>query len=355
MRRFRVTLASAVAAAILLLAAAPPARAEVDFGFFYDQLSPYGEWTQHASFGWVWTPSDVPATWRPYTRGHWVWTDEGNVWVADEEWGWIPSHYGRWAFDPDGGWFWIPGTVWAPAWVSWRSGGGYVGWAPLPPAIGFSISAGFAFDGFGFDDIDESFWSFVPESQCYEPEVDRVVVVRARNRVLLRDARTMTRFEVEKGHVVDRSIDDDHLKRWLGRVPPKVRIEETAEVGRGHREEVRGDRLSIARPLVTAKPLPEGPRNRAETERKGFPGGFDAEREHVRARQQLEHEQLNQVHRQELEKAKEGRAALQYRHQEERLRLEDLHNRENRRLLQRQPASQGGGGQREQQRREKDR
>ena len=40
---------------------------------------------------------------------------------------------GYWAWDGRG-WVWVPGTVWAPAWVSWRYGGGYVGWAPLPPA-----------------------------------------------------------------------------------------------------------------------------------------------------------------------------------------------------------------------------
>ncbi len=27
--------------------------------------------------------------------------------------------------------------VWAPSWVSWREGGGYVGWAPLPPDSDF--------------------------------------------------------------------------------------------------------------------------------------------------------------------------------------------------------------------------
>lgn len=31
------------------------------------------------------------------------------------------------------GWVWVPGVEWAPAWVSWRVGGGYIGWAPLPP------------------------------------------------------------------------------------------------------------------------------------------------------------------------------------------------------------------------------
>ena len=32
------------------------------------------------------------------------------------------------------GWCWIPGTTWGPAWVNWRWGGGYVGWAPMAPA-----------------------------------------------------------------------------------------------------------------------------------------------------------------------------------------------------------------------------
>ena len=27
----------------------------------------------------------------------------------------------------------MPGREWGPAWVSWRTGGDYVGWAPLPP------------------------------------------------------------------------------------------------------------------------------------------------------------------------------------------------------------------------------
>jgi hypothetical protein len=43
------------------------------------------------------------------------------------------------------GWCWIPGTLWGPAWVSWRWGGGYVGWSPLPPRgvwVGRPIGAG---------------------------------------------------------------------------------------------------------------------------------------------------------------------------------------------------------------------
>src|SRR2546426_4578479 len=31
------------------------------------------------------------------------------------------------------GWAWIPGEEWGPAFVQWRHGGDYVGWAPMPP------------------------------------------------------------------------------------------------------------------------------------------------------------------------------------------------------------------------------
>ena len=52
---------------------------------------------------------------------------------VEANWGWVVYHYGRWAFEPGIGWFWVPGEEWAPAWVNWRYGDEYVGWAPLPP------------------------------------------------------------------------------------------------------------------------------------------------------------------------------------------------------------------------------
>ncbi len=54
-------------------------------------------------------------------------TEYGNTWVSDYDWGWAPFHYGRWVNNRYNEWVWIPDTVWSPAWVSWRSGGGYYG------------------------------------------------------------------------------------------------------------------------------------------------------------------------------------------------------------------------------------
>jgi hypothetical protein len=52
------------------------------------------------------------------------------IWASYEPWGWVPYHYGRWAFDPFYGWVWLPGTGYSPAWVYWMYSPEYVGWAP---------------------------------------------------------------------------------------------------------------------------------------------------------------------------------------------------------------------------------
>src|SRR5262249_59564660 len=72
---------------------------------------------------------------RPYSDGYWAYTDYGWTWVSYEDFGWATYHYGRWANLDDYGWVWFPGEDldWGPAWVSWRTGGDYIGWAPLAP------------------------------------------------------------------------------------------------------------------------------------------------------------------------------------------------------------------------------
>lgn len=102
---------------------------------FRPVLEPYGTWIDDAEWGLVWVPSAVIVGpgFQPYvTAGHWAYTDEGYYWVSDFEWGWATFHYGRWVSTARG-WVWIPGARYAPAWVEWRYGGGYIGWGPMPP------------------------------------------------------------------------------------------------------------------------------------------------------------------------------------------------------------------------------
>jgi hypothetical protein len=114
-------------------------RAEADF---YEPLTPHGAWITVGSYGRCWRPARVAVGWRPYTHGHWVWTDCGWYWQSDEPWAWACYHYGYWVHDSFHGWIWIPGIEWGPAWVSWRVGGGYIGWAPLaPPLVTVTLGA----------------------------------------------------------------------------------------------------------------------------------------------------------------------------------------------------------------------
>jgi hypothetical protein len=104
---------------------------------FKPALSPYGSWYDDATYGTVWVPNsdEVGANFSPYlTGGHWAYTDEGYYWASDYSWGWAPFHYGRWMWTDGYGWAWIPGARYAPAWVDWRYGGGYVGWGPMYPS-----------------------------------------------------------------------------------------------------------------------------------------------------------------------------------------------------------------------------
>lgn len=105
---------------------------------FHSTLDTHGTWVEDPSYGTVWVPNaaEVGPDFAPYqTAGHWAYDDTDYVWVSDYDWGWAPFHYGRWVLGA-GGWVWIPGRVYAPAWVSWRMGApdyAYVGWYPMAP------------------------------------------------------------------------------------------------------------------------------------------------------------------------------------------------------------------------------
>ncbi len=136
----------------------PPPRAGADVSneaIFYDSLAPYGYWTFVAPYGRVWVPS-VAYGWRPYYYGQWVLTDWGWTFVSDDPWGWAAYHYGRWNFAVGVGWYWIPGLVWGPAWVTWGWGAGYVTWCPMGPA---GVVYGYHHPG----------WVAVPENHFTRP------------------------------------------------------------------------------------------------------------------------------------------------------------------------------------------
>ena len=100
-------------------------------------LDGYGQWVETDDYGAVWRPDAtvVGVDFTPYeSGGSWVQSDAGWAFSCDYPWGWLPFHYGRWAWFHDY-WGWVPGHRWGPAWVDWRHGNGVVGWRPRPPRL----------------------------------------------------------------------------------------------------------------------------------------------------------------------------------------------------------------------------
>jgi hypothetical protein len=122
--------------------------------------SMYGEWFWHDLYGYVWRPylndRRYPwGTWQPYINGSW--SDYGGemFWVPAEPWGWIPYHLGIWMWDKSKGWVWLPGSLFAPAWVVWEFYSGMHYWRPF-----------YLYDWMtGFD----SFWGPVSWAGYYNP------------------------------------------------------------------------------------------------------------------------------------------------------------------------------------------
>ena len=131
----RILLAVTILALVLPAMRQAEARVDVSIDFFYDNIGSDGSWVEVADYGYCWQPNVAVSNsrWRPYSDGYWVYTDVGWTWISNEDFGWATYHYGRWTRLRDRGWFWVPGREWGPAWVSWRTGGDHVGWAPLPP------------------------------------------------------------------------------------------------------------------------------------------------------------------------------------------------------------------------------
>jgi hypothetical protein len=190
--------------------------------YFRDDLAPYGEWFRYGSYGWVWRPYDVVRGWRPYTVGHWILTDAGWTWVSDEPWGWAPFHYGRWFYDPFYGWVWLPGRQWAPAWVVWHRGHGWIGWAPLPPWGRWRTGIGIPRDVY----VEPAHFCFVEERYIVEPQVARYIAPPERNVTIVHTTQNITNYTVVHNRVINNSVKPAEVERVVGHPVERHRVEQ---------------------------------------------------------------------------------------------------------------------------------
>jgi hypothetical protein len=215
-----------------------------DSSYVYNYLSPYGNWVEMSPYGYVWIPRHMGYRWRPYTDGRWVWSDYGWTWVSDYSWGDIPFHYGRWGWDDGFGWFWVPGDVWGPAWVTWRMSDHYLGWAPLPPGISFSI--GMDFDSI-FMGIPGHYWVFVESPYFYYPRVGRYVIPPERNRTIIKYTSLRNNIRVRDNRIINEGIDANEVQRITRRRIDKYQLREAPRPGRG---KISGNEVRIFRPEI---------------------------------------------------------------------------------------------------------
>lgn len=246
-------------------------RPSAEVGFFYGALSPFGEWVRHPYYGWVWFPRHVNAGWRPYSIGRWVMSDYGWTWVSYERFGWATYHYGRWAWDRYVGWLWVPGTDWAPAWVAWQQGNGYIGWAPLPPAVGFDLRVGIQLGGFSLSlGIAPRNYAFVEERRFLDTRIGGYIVPEARNVTIIHNTTNITNYTVVDNRVINQGVALDRVERVTGRRAQRMRIAQSTAPGS---TVVERDVVRIYRPAETKlESVKVAERNNAGLRRVAKPG-----------------------------------------------------------------------------------
>ena len=226
----------------------PPAGAGRNSDFFYTALDPYGDWDEVEGYGPVFLPREAQRDrkWRPYTDGEWVRSEQGWTWRSNEPHGWATSHYGRWVRHTREGWMWVPGSEWAPAWVSWRKSDSHIGWAPLPPEAhsgrGFNASVD------EYYDIGARNYNFVPRERfgAGRTYLGRIVEPE-RNVTIIQNTVNVTNITYRNsgsGTVIVNEGPDINFVNARSTAP--------VQVVRLQREEVPEGRAAIAPAVITA-------------------------------------------------------------------------------------------------------
>jgi len=240
--------------------------ADVSVDFFYNNLSG-GSWIEVADYGYCWQPDVVVSntSWRPYADGYWAYTDLGWTWVSYEDFGWATYHYGRWARLADYGWVWVPGRdrdlEWGPAWVSWRTGDQYVGWAPLPPETIGVVEGGPLTGAIDVQfDIGPAYYNFVDVRYIGEPVLRERIVDVNQNVTYIQQTANVTNITYKNKVVYNYGPDINVINTRASRPIQRLKLErqENADVSAamksGALTKVQGDKLVVAAPMKISRP-----------------------------------------------------------------------------------------------------
>ncbi|MHB9007420.1 MAG: DUF6600 domain-containing protein [Limisphaerales bacterium] len=234
--------------------------------YWYPTLSPYGSWMYLGGYGWCWQPTVavVDPVWQPYSHGgRWLWSDSGWYWNSSYSWGWAPFHYGRWHRSPGCGWVWVPGSVWGPAWVTWRTYDSYCGWAPLPPAARWSTGVGLTWYGssvsvgFGFN-LGWSSYTFVPYHRMHSRTPHHYAARRQEATTIYNNSTVINNVIYGNNNtIVNQGVAPTRVEQASRQEVPKVRLQdvrvEASVPRRPERLSADGTQLAVYRPSIPTR------------------------------------------------------------------------------------------------------
>jgi hypothetical protein len=261
----RILLAVTMLAFVIPALRQAEARTDISVDFFYDNLGDDGSWIEAGEYGYCWQPSVAVSntSWRPYSDGYWAYTDVGWTWVSYEDFGWATYHYGRWVRLRGQGWVWAPGREWGPAWVSWRTGGDYVGWAPLPPRRGGDIYVDFSPITSRVDidyDIGPAYYNFIDVRYIGEPVLRDRIFAADQNVTYINKTVNVTNITYSNSTVYNYGPDYNTLSRYSTRpiqrlsLQRETNVDPIAAAQSKSLMKVQGDKLVIAAPQQLQKP-----------------------------------------------------------------------------------------------------
>src|SRR5262249_2274215 len=251
----------AFALTVLVSALAPQAKSQdVSIDFFYNNLNG-GSWIEVGNYGYCWQPDIVSdPSWRPYADGYWAYTDLGWTWVSYEDFGWATYHYGRWVRLADYGGGWVPGYRWGPAWVSWRFGGGYAGWAPLPPETEVVYESRPLSGHLDIEfDIGPACYNFVDVRYIGEPILRSRIVPYEQNVTYVTQTGNVTNITYKNKTVYNYGPDLNVVNRYSTRPIQTLKLERRPNVDvataakSGGLTKVQGNSLVVAAPSEIKK------------------------------------------------------------------------------------------------------
>ncbi len=158
----------------------------------------------------------------------------------------------------------MPGEQWAPAWVEWRHGNGYVGWTPLPPEarwqggrIHYTERVDFYAPAF------RPAWVFVAETSFLSPALHSHCEPPARNITFFNRTTNVTNYTVVNQTIINRSINVQRIEAATRGPVPVVNVTQVDKPhggrdghGRDGRQagtETTAGSVPVFRPVVTGR------------------------------------------------------------------------------------------------------